>query len=330
MKRLGPSAAIVTATLTATLLTCAHAAATPLVAGDLLVADINANALFRVDPVTGMQTTISSGGYFDAPSGVVMDRAGAIYVADHRSTGDDLILRIDPATGSQTIVSQGGLLTDPHRLAIDGAGQLLVVDQRAFDSGAIFRIDPLTGHQSVVSSGGLFQAPLGIAVGPDGMIYVTDHEAFGNAGGVIAVDPVTGAQTEVVSAGGFSDPMDLAFESSGDLIVTDAQTGIFRVDMDLGTHSLLASGGDLYRPFGVDIDADGMIFVVDHGALGGTGAIFSVDPITGSISTVSSGGSFQFPLGIAVVPQVVPEPTSIALLAAGTLTLVAGRRRRRQ
>ena len=44
--------------------------------GDILVADLNAfggpGAIFRVDPTTGAQTTISSGGNFVGPAGIAI------------------------------------------------------------------------------------------------------------------------------------------------------------------------------------------------------------------------------------------------------------------
>lgn len=64
-----------------TLVMAAEAGAVTLSPGDILVADINAfggpGGIIRVDPVTGAQTTVSSGGSFVAPTAVAMITSAA-------------------------------------------------------------------------------------------------------------------------------------------------------------------------------------------------------------------------------------------------------------
>ena len=58
-------------------------------------------AVLRVDPATGEQTEIASGGVLSGPTGLVIDRDGAIWVSE---LFDDALVRIDPTTGAQTAI----------------------------------------------------------------------------------------------------------------------------------------------------------------------------------------------------------------------------------
>ncbi len=82
--------------------------AVTLVPGDLIVADWNGalggsagdpvgGRIIKVDPDTGAQTMISSGGLLDGPCDVAMDAAGNIIVLDRL---DLQIIKVDPDDGS--------------------------------------------------------------------------------------------------------------------------------------------------------------------------------------------------------------------------------------
>ncbi len=82
--------------------------------GDILVADASAGVI-RVDPVTGAQTIVSSGGLLQSIHSVAVEANGDIVVAD---TGAAAVIRIDPVTGAQSIVSSGGTLGWPWGIAV--------------------------------------------------------------------------------------------------------------------------------------------------------------------------------------------------------------------
>ena len=72
------------------LLTLAPAASGVLLRpGDIIVADRSAfggqGGIIHVDPNSGVQTIVSSGGDFDDPWGVAVERSGQILVADQSS-----------------------------------------------------------------------------------------------------------------------------------------------------------------------------------------------------------------------------------------------------
>jgi hypothetical protein len=71
----------------------------------------------HVDPATGHQHLISSGGHLQAPVDIAQEETGKILVVD--MVGDKLI-RIDGKTGTQTIVAQGGLLSGIRSVEVFG------------------------------------------------------------------------------------------------------------------------------------------------------------------------------------------------------------------
>ena len=82
--------------------------------GDILVEDVNLNAVFRVDSATGDRTILSdathgTGTNFNAPRNAALEFDGDILVANAGR-----LLRIDPATGNRTIVSDAGTGSGPN------------------------------------------------------------------------------------------------------------------------------------------------------------------------------------------------------------------------
>ena len=123
------------------------------------VANPGPGRLVRVDPVTGAQTLISSGGH---PFFVAIDGAGDFIVTDRGDTVHSVV-RIDATTGLETLLSvvTGG---EAYGVAIDSTGQIITADNW---NARILGIDPLTGVQSVLSSDGFLTDPTGIAIVPN-------------------------------------------------------------------------------------------------------------------------------------------------------------------
>ena len=193
-----------------------------------------------------------------------------VYTANNEADGA-VILRSEPATGSTIEISRNGsagtLFQHPYDLAVEADGSLVVADMgvRNQKDGAVIRVDPITGRQSVVSSGGAFYDPSGIAIGPGGVLYVLDNLAGANSGAVIRVDPDTGHQ---------------------DLISSDFNP--------LALFDL---------PFGIAVDADGSLVVVNRALAGqlplqcllATGSVIRIDPSDGSQSLISALGRLSRP-----------------------------------
>ncbi|MGD1043109.1 MAG: hypothetical protein ABR913_08630 [Sedimentisphaerales bacterium] len=78
--------------------------------GDIIVSDITANQIIKVDPTTGAHTVISSGGLLNDPWAVAVDRNKNIYVATINNTSNSII-KINSATKEQALLTSGGYIT---------------------------------------------------------------------------------------------------------------------------------------------------------------------------------------------------------------------------
>jgi DNA-binding beta-propeller fold protein YncE len=230
--------------------------------GDLIVADIGRDAVFRVDPITGDRTVLTGMGVGSGPSllqvrGMAVDRWGQIYVTDAESTRQRVV-RIDPISGTRTLVSgmdrgTGPNLVAPFALAFDSLGELYLSDiSTGLD--AIFHIDIGTGDRTIVSSSAIGTGPV-----------------FGN-------------------------PTTLAFDTSDLLIVGDqVLDGVFSVDVGSGNRTIVSdssrgTGPPIATPLGMEIAADGMIYVatISGGLTSSSSSVVQVNPATGNRLTVSS------------------------------------------
>jgi len=291
--------------------------------GNMIVVDIGEfvgeGKIIQVDPETGDQTIISTGGLFDTPIDIALDSNGDIIVVDPDAFGGSGgIIRVDPTTGVQTEISSGGLFVDPDGVAIDSNGDFFVTDIDGFSgNGFIIKVDHITKDQSFVTifdDEDRFSVPAGIVIDDNGFIFVADLDA------IIKVDPTNGDQ-EIISSD-FSPefaPLDLTIDANGDIVVAtlnitvDPPVGgnIVRVDPETGDQTEISSGDLIVSPSGVTIDFTGKIILDDFGAFGGTGGIIRINPISGSQTTISSGGFFFAPVAVLVVPQVENETITI-------------------
>jgi DNA-binding beta-propeller fold protein YncE len=266
--------------------------------GKLVVADIGEpnrkdGAVIRVDPLTGRQSLVSSGGEFFDPAGLAVAPDGQIFVVDNRAPDNDgAVIRVDPHTGAQTLVTERSSapgrreLDLPFGIAIESDGNL-VVSNRVLPNelpegcpvaGKVVRVNPLTGDQARVSGEGHIAWPLGLAVRPDGGIVVANE--CGTGGGLVLVERRGHGQRRITtndSQDVLVTPERVAFDPAGQLLVSDFSAG---PDQE--------------------------------------GGIVSVDPETGAQSLVGAGELFNHPLGIAAVvnrppsASLVPDPPAVA------------------
>ena len=208
--------------------------------GDILVADQNAfgggGGVIRVDPVTGVRTTVSdntsAGTAFVAPWGIIELANGDILVADAASPDSGGgVIRVNPTTGARTILSANGspmgvpTFSDPIQLALAANGDVLVTDSDAFGGGGgVIRVDPVTGVRTTVSEnaaptgGPNFVSPIGVDLAANGDILVAGFTDVDPGGGVTRVNPQTGSRSTVSEnpspAGGptFAFPSGIAVE----------------------------------------------------------------------------------------------------------------------
>jgi DNA-binding beta-propeller fold protein YncE len=271
--------------------------------GSLVVADMGIpnqkdGAVIRVDPFTGRQSLVSSGGDFYDPAGIAVGPGGVLYVLDNLAgSNSGAVIRVDPTTGAQQMIASNFTLVPPRLfdlpfgIAVDRNGQIVVVnrslsgklpDPCALSIGSAFIVNPATGVQALLSSAGRLAYPLGLAIDADGSLVVANECGGTNADGLVRISP-----------GGLQDH-----------ITTNNSVDVLRT------------------PERVGIDPSGNLLVTDY-AIGsdGDGGIVQVDPATGAQSALTTDSLFNHPLGIAVVPNRPPT----AALAISPRLVKAGR-----
>ncbi len=278
-------------------------------AGDLYIADTANSEIEKVTPAGTLSVLAGTGtpgpptpgpatrSELSAPSGVAVDLAGNVFVAD---TGNAEVEEITPAgqlsviagTGSAGAIVPGQAtaspLGAPTGVAVDGQSNLYVADATdaevlEISSGGTLSVLAGTGTPGQPTPGPATASPLerptGVAVDASGNVYLADPGAgavLRVAGGTLAA--VAGAGT--ASSAVVRQPAGVAVDGAGDVFIADP--GRSRIDELSTAHSLLAVAGNgttgppsyggsptasaLDAPQGVAVNSAGTVFIADSGA----------------------------------------------------------------
>ncbi len=173
-------------------------------AGRLVVADAMNNTVRRITSAGAVTTQAGSPGSagsadgagsaarFNHPTGVAIDAAGNVFVAD---SGNNTVRRIAPngtvttfaglagVSGSEDGTGSGALFNQPRAVTIDGGGVLYVADtgnstiRRVSPAGVVTTLAGLpgvSGHKDGTGSGAWFNKPQALVVDANGSIQVAD------------------------------------------------------------------------------------------------------------------------------------------------------------
>jgi sugar lactone lactonase YvrE len=257
----------------------------------------------------------------DSPSGLAMDGAGNLYIAD---THNHRVREVAAATGKITTVAGTGVagvagdggaavaaqLDRPTALAVDGAGDLFIADT---DGHRVRKIAAATGVITTVAGDGVegfsgdggaavaasIDAPNGLAVDGVGNLYIADT----HNGRVREVSTATGLISTVAGVGG----------TKGNV-------------QGFGGDGGAATAAGLALPRGLTLDAAGNLYVADT-------ANHRVRRVSiGVISTVAGQGTEAFAGdGAPAVAASLNSPRAVAVSPAGLVTLAdSGNQRVRQ
>jgi streptogramin lyase len=185
--------------------------------GEFFITDTGCGGIIGVNPRTGEQRLVASGGALGVPFGIAVERGGSLVVAN----GSTLV-RVDPVTGASAVVSSNQFFQAPIAAAVAPDGDIYVVDAL----GAVIRVDAVTGHQNLLARGIFLHRPQGIAV-RGAHIYVTDvATADGNfgVGRIVHIDRQSGAQRIVSQGQNLVGPVGITIAEAGQLIVGDPYT----------------------------------------------------------------------------------------------------------
>jgi len=166
------------------------------------------NVIFKLPIAGGTGTTFVNGGSLNNPTGIVVDAAGNVFVANQ---GTNQILKYNSSGTIQTFTISGVTINTPGGLALDAGGFLYVANSATSGTNAnsILKINTSTGAGSVLASG--FNAPKGVAVDPNNSVNPNVYVA--NSGSTTI--------TKVTSAGATSTYATLPVSPTG--VAVDAQ-----------------------------------------------------------------------------------------------------------
>jgi serine/threonine protein kinase/sugar lactone lactonase YvrE len=259
-------------------------------AGYIYVADMVNDTIRRISPSGEVITLAGTAGQagrldgegaaarFTAPSGIAVDHAGSVYVAEF---ADDTIRKISPEGSVITLAGSPGNpgwkdakgdnahFRNPWSVAVDDLRNVYVADK---DNFVIRKITPdglvstLAGQPRVAGFAdghgetARFKAPQGVAVDHDGYLYVADT-------GNNAIRKISSAGDVTTILTGLATPNSMAVDPKGTIYFTDAR----------GVYKMNNGKAELLPPLLLTSSPDGPMAQADFIAMDGRGTLYMVD-----------------------------------------------------
>jgi sugar lactone lactonase YvrE len=300
--------------------------------GNMYIADCLHNRVRKVTASTGLISTIAGNGNptytgdngpavnatLNAPSGVALDGAGNLYIAD---TGNNAVREIAASTGVIATVAGNGTpgsagngvaatsaeLDQPQGITVDANGNLYIADT---SNHLIRKVDVLSGILSTVAGNGTTNPATGdgsysgdngpaIQAGLD-FPYAVAFDAGGN---MYIPDSKNNVVRKVAAVNG-------VLAASG-IITTFAGTGAAGFSGDGGA----AAAAQVWSPEGVIADPAGNLYIADTQ----NAAIRKVSSATGFISMIAQSGSSEDFNGGALAAVSFYGPIGLFLDGGGNL-----------
>jgi sugar lactone lactonase YvrE len=271
----------------------------------------------------GLTDGTGAAALFNSPTGLVINAAGNILVAD--ATNQKIRLMTPDGNVSTLAGSIGGFrdgtlttarFNAPTSLAVDPAGNIYVADQinqrirKITPAGAVSTIagDGTRGYVEGPGAGAEFRYPTSVAADASGNVYVADVENFCirkiSPAGVVSTLAGSGAAGFADNTGAaakFAFPQGIAMDASGNIIVADKNNHRIRKVSPAGVVTTIAGTGkpgyadgggttaQFSSPIAVSVDAAGNILVTDQG----NQRIRKISP-AGIVSTLAGNGLAGF------------------------------------
>jgi sugar lactone lactonase YvrE len=254
-------------------------------AGIVYVADSLNNRIRKILPdgevsikagsIFGFADGVGAEAQFKLPTGIAVDSAGVLYVADKQNHRIRKILpdgTVSTLAGSRPGFADGvgaaARFSYPSGIAVDSAGIVYVADT---SNNAIRKI-ALDGTVSTfVGTTARFDEPYGIAVDRAGVVYVADSNNNlirkilpDGTVSTLAGRKRKGFVDGVGDAAQLTAPLGIVVDGAGVVYVADSENNRIRKILPDGTVSTFAGrGGELSAPHGIAIDREGNFYVAD-------------------------------------------------------------------
>jgi sugar lactone lactonase YvrE len=265
--------------------------------------------VFRVDTSTNTVTPVTTGTPADS---LLFDPSGRII---YSAVFNGSVQRFDPQTNTTSTLASGFKV--PLDLALEpGGGSVLVSDRTA---NTITRINLTTLATSTLATGHDYE---GIIYDSSGRLFASVHDV----NQIWQLDPVTGAKLNSSPTITGASLDGLTFDRfTGDLFVSGFNNFIYQVPTSLASVTAIAG---IPNADGLTSDGAGNIFVVSN-----DNRLFQFNIGTGTVTPLTPvpGVDGVAPLSGLGAPPAIPEPSTLTLLALGTLGVTASvwRRKRR-
>jgi serine/threonine-protein kinase len=233
-------------------------------AGIVYVADSSNNRIRKIS-LTGDVTTLAgsspysfadgfgSAAQFNYPTGVAVDSAGFVYVAD---AGNNRIRKINSAGNVSTLAGSGvasysdnsigtsAQFSNPTGVTVDSAGVVYVADsnnnriRKVSAGGAVTTLagSGLSGSTNATGNAASFANPTGVAVDSTGIIYISDYGSNRvrkiSTAGVVTTLAGSGAPAYAEGTGTtaqFYGPAGIAVDFDATLYIADSNNNRVRV-----------------------------------------------------------------------------------------------------
>ena len=247
--------------------------------------------------------------------------------------------------GQDVITNLYDLLIEDNTAYVVDAGGNDLLSQPAFGSSLTLEtvfpsstaIDPLTGESVVIQP-----VPTSVAVGQDGALYVGELTGFPFQPETAKVYRINAEGKPFVYADGFTHIVDLAFDKSGGLYVLEYDANGLLNEGDAGALIYVSPDGqtrttiaddELINPTGLEIGANGDIYISNKGFVAGQGEVLRLslekDTTEGCASlydrvrhytTTVAANSDRADVYYSVVPNSTPDRLPIAVTSGRDFT----------
>jgi sugar lactone lactonase YvrE len=260
--------------------------------------------LAGLDESPGAIDGIGDAARFNRASGVAIDTAGNLYVAD---SGNHTIRKVTPDRRVTTLAGLAGnpgtndgtgvaaRFNSPSAVAVDNSGNVFVADTDNFTirgitpAGTVTTIAGMPGQTGTNDGPGIkarFSGPRGLEVDGAGVLFVadTDNHAIRGItpdGFVTTLAGLPGSSGTNDGPGGtarFSSPFGVAVDTAGNLYVADTGNNTIRLVTPAGVVTTIAGSAGIFGsadgvgtearfigPYDVAVDIPGNVYVADSG-----------------------------------------------------------------